>query len=224
MAESALVDTRTRVSTGWQATAILVGLITAALLFAGVRSLRSGDGPQQFLIPSYRGYESVDELAGEADLVVLGRVGEVLGRDNDHGLSASDGGEAGVPMIFVSVEIGQVLLGDDPGVSEIAVASLDVTILNVEGVSQLRDGQDVVLFLLNRDQETAPGIDLVDDFYVTLSGDNGIFDVDGDKLSSRSPVVRGLSDVGILETGPGDRMQFRLGDVTQRLSKIAEGL
>lgn len=224
MTESALVNARTRISTARQATAILVGVTTALLLFAGVRSLRSGDGEQQFLIPSYRGYESVEELAGEADLAVLGRVGEVLGRDNDHGLSAADGGEAGVPMIFVSVEIGQVLLGDDPGVSEIAVATLDVTQLNVEGVSRLRDGQDVVLFLLNRDQETAPGIDLVDDFYVTLSGDNGVFDVDGDKLSSRSPVVRGLSDGGIVETGPGDRMQFRLGDVTQRLSEVDEGL
>lgn len=176
------------------------------------------------MIPSDREYESVDELASEADLAVRGRVGEVLGRDNDHGLSPADGGEASVPMILASVEIEQVLLGDDPGASEIVVASLDVTQLNVEGVSRLRDGQDVVLFLLKRDQEKAPRISLVDEFYVTLSGDNGVFDVDRDQLSSRSPTVRGLSDGGIPETGVGDRMQSRLDDVTQRLSEVHEGL
>lgn len=224
MTESMSVDDCTRMSTARQVTALLVGLMTAVLLFAGVRSLRSDDAQEQFLIPSYRGYESVDELAREADLAVRGRVGDVLGRENDHGLGPADGGETGVPMIFVSVEIKQVLLGDDPGVNDIVVAALDVTQLNVEGVSQLRDGQDVVLFLVKRDQQKAPGISLVDEFYVTLSGDNGIFDVDRNQLSSRSSVVRGLSDGGITETGEDDRMQFRLDDVTQRLSGLTKGL
>ena len=217
MAESASVAASARMSTARQVTALLVGLITAVLLFAGVRSLRSDGAQEQFLIPSYRGYESVDELAREADLAVRGRVGAVLGRENDHGLGPADGG-TGVPMIFVSVEIEQVLLGDALGVNDIVVATLDMTQLNVEGVSQLRDGQDVVLFLAKRDQQNAPGISSIDEFYVTLSGDNGVFDVHGDQLSSRSSVVRGLSDGGITETGEDDRMQFRLDDVTQRLS------
>jgi hypothetical protein len=84
--------------------------------------------------------------------------------------------------------------GDDVA-GEIPIVWSDTDLVEMSGVSPLDGSGQLLLFLKHQVSATdAPGIDSVEESYVPLSGDNGVFDVaaSGDAATARSEVVRSL--------------------------------
>jgi len=79
--------------------------------------------------------------------------------------------------------------------------------------SPLKEGEHVVLLLQHRDPSTAPGL-TPDSFHVPMSGDNGVFDVEGSVATPRLGAVRGLHGDDV-EAGPTPERagSFDLADI-----------
>ena len=162
----------------------------------GIRVLRADSQTADVVVHfDYRAYYSVEELSQASDIVVLGDVGRVVARQVDSGGSPGDA-DAGVPMRFVEFSVSEIWKGEAPA-NPLVVGVTDHDLVSVPGESALTEGQHLVLFLIYRSPGDAPGITAVRDFYVVVSGDNGIFDVSATEAQVRSPVVRDLSVSGV---------------------------
>ena len=98
-------------------------------------------------------------------------------------------------MAFWSVQVASVLAGDE--IEKVVVAWPEEDGDVPESATPVESEQSLVLFLERRTADEAPGVTSVDDFYVPVGGDQGVFDVRGAEAAARSPEVRGL-------TGPED--------------------
>lgn len=67
--------------------------------------------------------------------------------------------------------------------------------LKVENVSPLTRGSEVLLFLRHISDSESPNIDVVDDFYIPVSADNGVFDGRDGIAVARSREIRGLQRI-----------------------------
>ena len=135
-------------------------------------------------------YSSIEELSAASDLVVLGVVEGVVGREIDYGTAEPDERHGqGVPIVFYEVKVTETLRGEAGGTIILGGPDVDQVSMGEEATA-LRSGQQVLLFLKEETTEDAPGITTYDRFYVTVSLDNGVFDrVDDDSVQPRMPEV-----------------------------------
>ena len=143
-------------------------------------------------------YSSIERLSAASDLVVVGTVKEVVARELDYGSEGpGEGQRQGLPVVFYEVEVNETLRGKAG--ATVIMAAPDVDEISMGGeATALRSGQQVLLFLVRGD---APGITAYDNYYVTVSLDNGVFDrLDGDLVTPRM--------VGTLE-----ETEYRLSEV-----------
>ncbi len=132
-------------------------------------------------------YASLVELTRAADLVVTGVVANTLGNEVDEG---SDGSGGGVPVVFYSLKVRDVLKGT-AGVT-LVLNWLDTSEVSADYQSPLAVGSEVLLYLDRVSHDDAPGIDSYDTTYVALSGDVGTFDVTAGTARARSTVVESV--------------------------------
>lgn len=144
----------------------------------------------------YPTYRSVQAMNDNSDATVLGTVGELIGTELDNGGNperGDEGQEQGTPLAMYGFTVERVLRGAAP--QQINVAWLDVERLaNSDQIRPLKPGQKVVLWLDHLSQEETPGLELVDDVWVPLSGDNGVMDVEGDRVMARSADLVAIDD------------------------------
>lgn len=157
-----------------------VATIMAASVGCGV--VRSGSASD------YPDYPSVEDLTQAADVVVLGTISKQIGTEFDRGGNSE--GSVGIPMKFHDVTVTQVLAGDVD--KSLVLAWIDHAERPEEGLSDVKAGQQTLLFLERRTPAEAPGIKSQDEFYVPVGGDNGVFDVDGDIATARSQNVTAM--------------------------------
>lgn len=171
---------------------IVCALVAATITLAacsGPTTQSQSDGPL---------YDSVADLAAEADLVVRGLVGALRGTEVDDG---GNSGGGGIPLAFYDFDIGTVIAGSAPN-NTIAIAWLDLAKTD-DGRSALESGDELVLFLDHRTSASAPGIESESDFYVALGADSAVFDVEGANVIARSASVIALKD-GAAVSGGGE--------------------
>lgn len=139
-------------------------------------------------------YESVEELTVEADLVVLGTVNRLTGRDINYGTAdeSEQIPEQGIPVAFFEVTVSEFLKGEIGG--PLIVGTLDHDQIMSAESTPLEVGQDLLLFL---SLEHPPGIDLYDSVYTTVGLDNGVFDIAGDQVQPRMPEVLSADDTAL---------------------------
>lgn len=132
----------------------------------------------------YPTYETVAELGAASNAVVHVLVGDGSTTFVDYGGEREEEG-GGVSMLVQDV---LVLATVSPlSESTLQVARLDPDAY--EGVSTLRPGQEVILFLEHVTSADAPGIAVVtDELWVVVSGEEGVFDVvDGIAIPRANP-------------------------------------
>lgn len=166
-------------------------------------------------------YGSIEELAVNADAVVIATAGAIVGREVDDG--GPDGG-GGNPLVFREFAVREVLLGDADRV--IVVAGFDLDRVIIDGQSRFEEGQSVVLFLHKQvSSGDAPGVSIVDEFWWPMNLDNGVFDIDGNTATLRWQ--RGLTDdaevvVELDEAGePIGVRQFTLSVIRESVATVA---
>ena len=182
-------------------------LAVSALLLTGCLSQSvAADGPT---------YDTVVALEAEADAVVVATVGELVGKEIDGGGEPEVDGEGeivGIPMEFWSVDVERVLAGDAP--DTLTVAWIDQRTIRIEGrLSEFSVGDELVLYLVHQPADATPGLKSVEDVWVPLSGDNGVMDIDGDKVIARSELLTGLTSpgkVGVPLTATVDELESAL--------------
>lgn len=169
---------------GGVALSAAIYVLNPVSLFSPPRTVIHTSGPE---------YRSLEELFAFADLVVIGTVQDVFLREEDEG-GEPDLEGAGVPMAFHAIDVSAVLKpAATSDLTQIAVATFDSNVLTVEGEDPLVKGQELVLALLRRDQKSAPGIEGIDEFYVLISGDNGVLDVTDGEAHARAPAMQHLT-------------------------------
>ena len=191
--------------------ALVLALVvaTAASAWLIARSNQGSSDEPYRLYGDYEVYPSIESLAEAADLVVEATVGPVVLREVDRGgdpeVDPATGEKIpGIPMVFSEITIVDVLKAS-PAIEAqanqtILVATVDTELLAADQESPLQDGEHVVLFLRHRDPSTAPGL-TPDSFYVPVSGDNGVFDLEDSVATPRLGAVRGLHG-DTVEAGP----------------------
>ena len=143
-------------------------------------------------------YSSIEQLSAASDLVIVGTVKEVVAREVDYGSEGIwEGQGQGLLVVFYEVEVNETLRGKAG--TTVIMAAPDVDEISMGGqATALRSGQQVLLFLVRGD---ALGITAYDNYYVTVSLDNGVFDrLNGDLVTPRM--------VGTLEEA-----EYRLSEV-----------
>lgn len=149
--------------------------------------VRMGDGPL---------YETIDSLRAEADLVVRGKVGEILERYEDPaGNPEVDERSDPLPAlkkVIVELSVTAVLAG------ETSRSNLPIVVTDSEGVldesiPRLQPGQDIVVFLFDvpAEEGSAELRSRDEEFgglFGVVGGNQGVFDVAGQEATSRADV------------------------------------
>lgn len=140
---------------------------------------------------SQPGYKSIESLSRAADVVVIGTVKRVAGREPYY--TGSGSGDIGIPSVFYEIEVNETLQGN-PG-DTIIVAQIDNAAADVivsDAGSPLNVGERLALFLLHRagDEYGLKEFGDIDNLYVIVSDDNGTFDVSADEVATpRAPYM-----------------------------------
>jgi len=99
-------------------------------------------------------------------------------------------------MAFFDFTVQKVLQGDLTD-KTITVEWIDTSKVTLEdSTSDLKQGQTVVLWLQHLTTQDAPGVTSVSDFWVPVSGDNGVMDVAAGHATARSETLTGLKTPG----------------------------
>lgn len=136
-------------------------------------------------------YNSIESLSRAADVVVIGTVKSVAGREPYY--TGSGSGDIGIPSVFYKVEVNESLQGN-PG-NTIIVAQIDNAATDVivsDSGSALNVGERLALFLLHRtgDEYGLKEFGDIDNLYVIVSDDNGMFDVSSNEVATpRAPYL-----------------------------------
>jgi hypothetical protein len=129
-------------------------------------------------------FTSVAALNRDADAAVVGTVDGVIGTELDNGGNPeSDSAGGGTPMTLLRFSVERTIRGQAPATITLAWPDSAGT---EDLVSELRTGERVVLWLDHLTAEQAPGLDLVNDVWVPLGGDDGVMDVKGQAVRARS--------------------------------------
>lgn len=138
---------------------------------------------------SQPGYKSIESLSRAADVVVIGTVKSVAGREPYY--TGYGSGDIGIPSVFYEIEVNETLQGN-PG-DTIIVAQIDNAAADVivsDAGSALNIGERLALFLAHRagDEYGLKEFGDIDNLYVIVSDDNGMFDVSADEVATpRAP-------------------------------------
>lgn len=147
----------------------------------------------------YATYSTANELDRVADVVVLGQVGSLKATEYDNGGNeevGDEGQQLGIPMAFYDFSVEKVLRGD-LAQKNITVEWIDTTkVTTEEQISELKPGQTVILWLRHLTAKDAPGVASISDFWVPVSGDNGVLDVNNGKATARSDALTGIDQPG----------------------------
>ena len=120
-----------------------------------------------------RRYDSIDRLAAVSDAVVVGEVTGVVSTQPDKG----DSGLAEpIPSTWYEVEVQETLKGE--AADKITVVRYDPGTFRDTQITVLLPGEQVALFLAKRTAEEFPVVTMTDIFYIPISFDNGVFDVE----------------------------------------------
>lgn len=159
-------------------------------------------------------YTCIDGLASASDVVLVVLVKGIVGHEVDYGTSdPSEIAGNGLPVVFYEVSVVENLRGETT--STIIVATPDPEKLLCEDMAAFKSGDRLLLFLEDLTSEDAPGIKLFDHFYVTVSLDNGVFDVlPGDLVRPRMPEAFAQSIVD----GSDESITFSLSDVNKEVA------
>ncbi len=167
-------------------TCLLTASLGAALALSGCAA-----GPRH-VEADYAVHDTVARLSATSDAVVVGRIGDVVSREIDGGGDDETQPGAGLPMAFYRVDVTRSLAGGAP--RSVVVAWPDPDQVRMEGATPVRKSQQLLLFLEHVGPGEAPGVTSVGEFYVPVSGDNGVFDVSSrGAVAARSDAVRGLT-------------------------------
>lgn len=163
---------------------------TAALITAAVAATllqEEHDTGVVHMAASGAVYQSLEELATIADLIVVGTVTGVAARADDYRTTDPDllaayerAGVPPYPIVFYEIAVGETLKGQAG--ESVYVGRIDPERAIVLDVTPLRPRQKVLLFL--RGRETPPGLHFTgaglpvgQPSYMLLGMDNGVFDV-----------------------------------------------
>lgn len=140
---------------------------------------------------SQPGYKSIESLSRAADVVVIGTVKTVAGREPYY--TGDGSGDIAIPSVFYEIEVNETLQGN-PGdtiiVAQIDNASTDVIVS--DSGSALNVGERLALFLLHRagDEYGLKEFGDIDNLYVIVSDDNGMFDISSNEVATpRAPYL-----------------------------------
>ena len=174
----------------YKARMLTVVAVTAAVIGGAMVLLLKNDDPGiRYMAAAGPVYESLEDLATKADLVIVGTVSRVAARGDDYGTTdpavIADYERAEIPprpVVYYELAVSETLQGEHS--DSIIVGSLDTERVVIEGVTPLLSGEKVLLFLGAR--EKPPGLQFTDGsfpatqtHYVVLGMDNGAFDVSG---------------------------------------------
>ena len=123
-------------------------------------------------------YQSLEELATIADLVVVGTVTGVAARADDY--QTTDPDLLAEPIVFYEIAVGETLKGQAG--ESVYVGRIDPERAIVFDITPLRPRQKVLLFLRGRERPpglrfTGTGLPVGQTPYIVLGMDNGVFDV-----------------------------------------------
>lgn len=165
--------------------AALLGVVLALVL----RSAMGETGePSLGSDADFQTFSTFEAMASASDAIVIARADEIVGRELDEGTKDSHEDSPGMPTVFYSLDVKEVLKGSVP--ETIVLAAPDVERMISDSSSMLAPNDHVLLFLVHQDKEDAPGIETFESFFVTLSLDNGVFDlVTPDLAQPRLPDV-----------------------------------
>lgn len=147
-------------------------------------------------------YGSIEELsdAPNLDAIVVGTVKNIAGHDTNKG----------IPLVFYTFEVSEVLFGNVDEtiiISLIDTSSKTKTSLN-DYVTQFNEGEQLLLFLSERDSSGLSCGSPFYHFYTPVSYDNGVFDIlDGDVAKPR------LQSAFITIDGPDILVIFNLNEI-----------
>lgn len=179
----------------------------------------SNAGPEETSAADYPTYATVADLAKQADVVVQGHVEQEVGRQiESSGAERNDEGKLiGNPMVFYRFSVTRQLQGEPVG-EAIPLGWIDLELLKVENVSPLAPGSEVLLFLRHITDSESPNIDVVEDFYIPVAADNGVFDVRDGIAVARSREVRGLQQI---ETPRGQPWSSKIDQISVVVKRTA---
>ncbi len=200
----------------------VMAAMLASLLVISIWFVSRGDveSPRIAMEADMPVYSSLEGLSSVSDLVIVGTMGEVVARDVDYGEeNPPEGAVWGIPVVFYEITVTEVLRGElGQDVKTIVVGALDVDRVDIdEDSTTLLNGHQVLLFLNDAD---APGITAVDDYYVRVSMDNGVFDVVGG-IGEVGPTGR-VDDSVILK--PRGTREDMFGEMTFAMSEIRRAI
>ena len=183
---------------------IAAGVLASAVVLIWWFGIRDAEPAVQNVVSAMRGHTSIESLSEYADVAVIGTVKGIVGREVDYGKKLNplqiglDKHGPGIPMVYYEIDVTEALQGTAE--STIIVARMDTERRLTEEATALRTGESVLLFLLEAGD--GPGMTLYDEFYVTVSLDNGVFDLlPGDIASPRLPHYFATPTAdGVLET------------------------
>ena len=171
--------------------------LTVLALSVGAAGCSHGETGADLLGSDRPTFTSVAALNRDADAAVLGTVEGVIGTELDNGGNPeSDTAGGGTPVTLLRFSVERAIRGQAPRMITIAWPGSAAGV--EDRVSALRTGQRVVLWLDHLNADQAPGLDLVDDVWVSVGGDDAVMDVEGQVVKARS------SHLVSLDTEPGD--------------------
>ncbi len=164
-------------------------------------------------------YETVTDLGNVADVVVAGEVSDVAARFDDRGGDPETDQYGnpipGIPMVVYEFDVDTIVKGDIEA-KTLLVGVVDLDRVTTPGLTPLKEGQSLVLFLDHVTVDEAPDIGSVSkELWVPISDDNGIFDVSDGHASPR------LDDVVVrLTDGSPDQDDFALSELAAVLQAV----
>lgn len=172
---------------------VVLSLVVAGIVWFGSASDRRSSA-RPVIHSSGPTVDSIEALVGASDVVVVGTVTGINSREVDRGGDPEidpDSGQAipGMPVMFVGVEVEEVLAGEVSVGAEIHVLRFDTDEVISADESDLGEGDRFILFLSYVSASDTPGITTVDEFYNTVGGDDGVFEIVGETAVARGEVT-----------------------------------
>lgn len=171
---------------------VLVLLLVAGLILS-VLILKDALKPS--FAADYPDYATVDALRAVSDAIVVGQVGESIGKFEDRGGDPEfdEFGDPipGIPMEVFAFNVSRASTSEIAVGDTIPVLWVDLDAVNSDDLTRLHPGDELVLFLEHLTPASAPDLaKFGDEVWVPVSGDNGVMDVGSDgSASPRSSVV-----------------------------------
>lgn len=140
-------------------------------------------------------YGSVAELRSNSDLVVSGRIGNVVESyvDTAGDPAVDERGDEipGLPKLVISLKVESIIKGDPPGGTVYLITADNTDVIN-DWDPTFRPDEHVVVYLFeipshapNMSPELAERVEKYGSLYGFVGGNQGVFDVIGDSAQSR---------------------------------------